>query len=233
MSSTIPPGSLLSGGRRCAASGGRFRVIGLALVKSAFRKRSFLGTGAGFSLLSLCILSAIAVTGLTVPSSAPPLPDQTISVTEPRVVVIKSQRVLHLFNGKTLVRSYAIDLGTAPTGDKRRRGDGRTPLGAFSVVTKNVDSPYHRFLGIDYPNQAAVERGLAHGLVSFGEAGAILDALASGGCPDWSTSLGGGIGIHGRRRGSDWTAGCIAVDDEDVEELFDVLRIGDRVEILP
>ena len=49
----------------------------------------------------------------------------------------------------------------------------------------------------------------------------------------WTTSLGGGLGIHGHGAGSDWTAGCVALDDHDVEELFNVLRLGDPVEILP
>ncbi len=155
------------------------------------------------------------------------------SLANPRVVVLKSQRVLHLFDSDTLVRSYPIDLGTAAIGLKARQGDGRTPLGAFRVVTKNAASPYHRFLGIDYPDAAAVELGLALGLVSAGEAAGIRDALAAGRCPDWGTALGGGIGIHGGRIGRDWTAGCIALSDEHVAELFAVLRIGDVVEILP
>ena len=101
------------------------------------------------------------------------------------------------------------------------------------MISKNRNSPYYRFLGINYPDRTAVALGLARGLVSAGEASAILNALDAGRCPDWSTALGGGIGIHGRRLGRDWTAGCVALADEHVEELFAVLRIGDVVEILP
>jgi murein L,D-transpeptidase YafK len=156
-----------------------------------------------------------------------------LSLASPRVVVLKSKRLLCLFDGDRLIRSYAIDLGSYPSGPKHRQGDGRTPLGTFRVVTRNAASPYHRFLGLDYPNTEAVGRGLREGLISKGEAASIRAALAAGRCPDWSTALGGGIGIHGRWRGSDWTAGCIALADENVEELFSVLRIGDPVEILP
>ena len=160
--------------------------------------------------------------------------DQAVlSLASPRVVVLKSKRLLCLFDGDLLMRSYAIDLGSHPSGPKHRQGDGRTPLGTFRVVSRNAMSPYHRFLGLDYPNDDAVVRGLREGLISRGEAASIRAALAAGRCPDWSTALGGGIGIHGRRRGSDWTAGCIALADENVEELFGVLRIGDPVEILP
>ncbi len=159
--------------------------------------------------------------------------ERSFSVSSPRVVVLKGQRLLHLFDGETLVRTYPIDLGTDPVGPKVYRGDGRTPLGAFRVVTKNAESRYHRFLGLDYPHEDAVARGLRQGLISPGEAASIRNALDKGCCPDWGTALGGGIGIHGDRRGRDWTAGCIALADEDVGELFSVLRIGDPVEFLP
>jgi murein L,D-transpeptidase YafK len=156
-----------------------------------------------------------------------------LSVREPRIVVLKSRRALHLFDGKILVRSYSIDLGSDPHRAKTRRGDDRTPVGRFHVASKNPDSPYHRFLGIDYPNAEAVLLGAATGLISLGEMAAILDDLTHGRCPDWSTALGGGVGIHGRGRGTDWTAGCIALADRHVEELFEVLRVGDSIEILP
>jgi murein L,D-transpeptidase YafK len=140
---------------------------------------------------------------------------------------------MHLLDGGRLVRTYPVDLGAAPVGQKRRAGDGRTPLGRFRVATKNADSPYCRFIGLDYPDLAAVERGLTEGLISPGEAASIREALASGRCPSWTTGLGGGIGIHGRRIGRDWTGGCIALSDEHVQELYSVLRIGDLVEVLP
>lgn len=156
-----------------------------------------------------------------------------LKLEHPRVVILKAKRQLHLFDGDVLVRTYTVDLGTEPAGQKRRAGDGKTPEGRFRVVSKNAQSPYHRFLGISYPDESAVASGLRDGLISTGEAARILDAAASGQRPDWRTALGGGIGIHGHRRGTDWTGGCVAISDEQVEELFGVLRIGDPVEILP
>ena len=156
-----------------------------------------------------------------------------VTLERPRVVVLKARRTLHLFDGDTLVRTYPIDLGWAPVGQKQGQGDGRTPMGTFKVVTKNANSPYHRFLGIDYPNEQAVRRGLDQGLISAGEAASICQALEAERCPDWGTALGGGIGIHGHRLGWDWSAGCVALSDEHVEELYSVLRLGDPVEILP
>ncbi len=156
-----------------------------------------------------------------------------LSLESPRVVVLKAKHELCLFDSDTLVRVYPIDLGKNTAGAKIRRGDGRTPSGSFRIATKNAESPYRRFLGLDYPGAEAAKRGLRQGLISRGDASAIQRAIASGRCPDWGTGLGGGIGLHGHRRGSDWTAGCIALSDRDIDELFAVLRLGDPVEILP
>lgn len=181
--------------------------------------------------IALILVSAAAIGSIIVKATAPP--SQAVLVADSRVVVLKAKRILHLFDGDRLVRTYPIDLGTVPDGPKRRKDDGRTPVGSFRIVVKNADSRYHRFLGIDYPDLAAVEWGLASGLVSVGEAKAIRQALETGQYPSWTTALGGGIGIHGHRTGTDWTGGCVALSDEHVDELFSVLRIGDSVEILP
>jgi len=157
----------------------------------------------------------------------------TLKLSHPSVIVLKGKRLLCLFEDGSLVRTYPIDLGVAPEGPKMIEGDGRTPVGSFRIVSKNFHSPHHRFLGLDYPNRETVTQGWLRGLVSHGEAFSLVSDLDAGRCPDWSTTLGGGIGIHGGRRGRDWTGGCIALANEHIEELFDVLRVGDPVEILP
>jgi L,D-peptidoglycan transpeptidase YkuD (ErfK/YbiS/YcfS/YnhG family) len=160
-------------------------------------------------------------------------PSGPMNVRSPRVVILKAARTLHLFDGQKLVRTYAVDLGRHPIGQKQRKDDGRTPIGSFEVASKNLDSPYHRFIGFNYPDATAAEWGLSHGLISEGQHKSILRALSQGLPPDGSTALGGGIGIHGRREGRDWTGGCAALSNEHVEELYSVLRIGDPIEILP
>ena len=172
-----------------------------------------------------------AVRGIAV-EEAPPRTGQQ-EVHRPRVVVIKSKRRLYLFDGEALVRSYRIALGPRAMGQKIMQGDGRTPEGLFRICSKNKDSRYHCFLGISYPGRVAADRGLRAGLISYGEAVGIFEADEANRCPSWMTALGGGIGIHGHGTQSDWTAGCIALEDEDVAELSDVLRLGDEVEILP
>jgi murein L,D-transpeptidase YafK len=183
----------------------------------------------GLGGLAVCVASAGAGRVRPDPAGEQAL----IRVQHPRVVVLKSKRRLHLFDGDRLVRTYAIGLGRSPTGDKQQEGDGRTPEGKFAVCVKKQDSPYHRFLGITYPEVRHARRGLAEGLITTGEAETIERAIAEGRCPSWSTALGGAIGIHGHGGGRDWTAGCIAMDDDQIEELFSVLRCGDPVEILP
>ena len=186
----------------------------------------------GVALASALIVCAAGAIGGVIAEG--PWPERTVlALKAPRVVVLKAKRILYLFDGDALVRAYPIDLGRVPVGPKQRKGDDRTPVGGFHLVTKNPDSPYRRFLGIDYPDARAVERGIGEGLISPGEAASIRGALETGQCPDWGTALGGGIGIHGHRLGRDWTAGCIALSDRNVDELFAVLRIGDPVEILP
>ncbi len=185
------------------------------------------------ALGGLAVLSTAGAAGSPRRGAAEGEAQPVVSLTNPRIIILKSKRVLHLFNDDVLIRSYPIDLGLTPAGQKRLAGDGRTPVGAFRIVTKNATSPYHRFLGIDYPSTRAVEIGLTFGLISPGEAFSIHRAVESGRRPTWGTALGGGVGIHGRRMGHDWTGGCIALANAHVEELYAVLRLGDPVEILP
>ena len=156
-----------------------------------------------------------------------------VELGDPRVVVLKSKRILHLFNGGRLERSYDVALGGNPEGQKVCEGDKRTPEGVFRICAKRKNSKYHLFLGLNYPNAVSARLGLDSGLISLGEYENIVRAENEGRCPCWTTALGGAIGLHGHGTNGDWTAGCIALTDKDIEELFAVLRVGDEVEILP
>jgi murein L,D-transpeptidase YafK len=194
--------------------------------------RSFFRT----TTLAVVIAAALVGTAGTIAQSVDDairtLPDALV-VDNPKIFVIKSTRKLYLFDGDHLVRSYSVSLGSEAVGQKNRAGDGRTPEGLFRICTKNALSPNHRFLGINYPDQSAIVRGASTGLVSEGEALAIVTALRENRCPPWTTALGGGLGFHGTGSALQETAGCIGLLDRDIEELFSVLRMGDPVEILP
>lgn len=145
--------------------------------------------------------------------------------------VYKGERKLEYWNDGILERSFRIALGFSPKGNKLRDGDGRTPEGSYYICTKNPKSNFTLFLGICYPNLKDAERGLREGLISEEEFSRIKSAIEAGKRPDWETSLGGKIGIHGRGTSLDWTAGCVALEDEDIRWLWDRTELGDPVEI--
>jgi len=152
---------------------------------------------------------------------------------QPRVVVHKADRTLELFDGEQPIKTYRVALGTNPTDAKRKEGDGCTPEGTYYVCTKNERSRYHLFLGLSYPNGDDAARGLRAGMISQAEHDEISAAIAERTRPPWKTRLGGEVGIHGAGAGTDWTAGCVALSNEDIEELFLLLDLGDEVVITP
>jgi len=151
----------------------------------------------------------------------------------PRVEVRKGERDLYLFSGDTRLKRYRVGLGFEPTGDKQRQGDGRTPEGTFYVCTRLHQSKFHRFLGLSYPGPDDAARARREGAISAAQAKQIERAHRRREQPAWDTALGGAVGIHGKGGSSDWTAGCVAVEDPEIEELFAVLPLGTPVRVLP
>src|SRR5438105_878461 len=149
-----------------------------------------------------------------------------LPLTFPRIVVKKSRRQLLLYSSDKLVRTYRVGLGLSPVGDKVKAGDRRTPEGDFYIFTRNDRSASYLSLGLSYPNAVHAERGLRDGLITKVQYQAIMRALKSRRTPPQNTHLGGDIYIHGNGAQSDWTWGCVALDDEDVRELFQAVRVG-------
>lgn len=130
-----------------------------------------------------------------------------------RVTVFKEARRMYLWNGNRVLKAYAIDLGFAPDGDKQIEGDGRTPEGAYLIDRRNPDSEFHLSLGINYPSPTD-----------------IAEAKSLGREP------GGDIFIHGQgkpfgRLGADWTFGCIAVTNDEIEEIYAMVPDGTPIAI--
>lgn len=151
----------------------------------------------------------------------------------PRLVVKKKDRVLEVFDGEKLIKTYKIVLGFAPEGDKKIEGDGKTPEGEFYVFIKNDRSRFYVSLGVSYPGIDDAERGLKENLISRGEYVAIKKALEEKQMPVQKTALGGEIYIHGGGTSNDWTDGCVALKDEEMKELFDAIPVGTIVKIEP
>jgi len=156
-----------------------------------------------------------------------------LPLAEPRLVVEKGARRLRLYAGGELVRVRRIALGFEPSGDKVRQGDGRTPEGDFYVCMKNPKSNFYLSLGLNYPNEEDAARGLRDGLITKAAAASIVRANRDGRCPAWNTALGGEIFIHGGGTASDWTFGCVALENPEIKELFDTLPKGTPVRIEP
>ena len=130
-----------------------------------------------------------------------------------RVIVLKQSRLMYLMHHNSVLKSYQIGLGFAPKGDKQVSGDGRTPVGEYTIDRRNPDSEFHLSIGIDYPNERDIE-----------------EARKLGKDP------GGDIFIHGQGNGfsqliRDWTWGCIAVTNDEIEEIYAMVRDGTPISI--
>jgi murein L,D-transpeptidase YafK len=137
-----------------------------------------------------------------------------------RIVVNKSRREMLLLSGESVLRSYRIALGRDPLGQKTCEGDGKTPEGSYVIDRRNPKSAYHRSLHISYPTASQQELARSVGI-----------------------DPGGDIMIHGLRNGeahigkahleSDWTQGCIAVTNEEMDEIWDLVGDGMPIQINP
>jgi murein L,D-transpeptidase YafK len=148
-----------------------------------------------------------------------------------KIVVSKSERKMYVYADERLLRTYPVGLGFNPEADKIKEGDGATPEGEFYVFTKNPESKYYLSLGLSYPNAEDAKRGLDGGLIDETQYQNIVQANRDGRKPPQNTPLGGEIYIHGRGSGSDWTWGCVALDDANMKELFEAVTPGTKVTI--
>jgi murein L,D-transpeptidase YafK len=136
------------------------------------------------------------------------------------LVINKVERELLAYSRGSLLRSYRVSLGREPVGTKIRQGDRKTPEGNYVIDSHNPASSFHRALHVSYPSAADVERARAGGYDPGGE------IMAHG--------IHNGLGWIGKaHRLVDWTVGCIAVTDPEIEELYRIVPDGTRIEIRP
>jgi hypothetical protein len=148
------------------------------------------------------------------------------------LVVRKRRRLLECWVRGRLFKRYRIGLGWDPAEDKCVEGDGRTPLGDFYVCQLLPEGKFGPSLGLSYPDLEDADRGLRGRLITRAQHRSIVKAISEKRRPPWGTPLGGAICIHGRGSASDWTAGCVALDDADAGELFALTPAGARVRVL-
>jgi murein L,D-transpeptidase YafK len=137
-----------------------------------------------------------------------------------KIVIIKNKKVMILLKDGKILKIYKVALGKNPIGQKIQEGDKKTPEGTYKVISRNQDSKYHRSLLISYPNGKDIERAKKLG-VSPG------NGIAIHGLPDEMSDIGR---LH---RLLDWTDGCIAVTNEEIEEIWRLVPVGTEVEIRP
>ena len=154
------------------------------------------------------------------------------------LVDTNNETVSVLQAGQTVLQLKGAAFGRGGVSDLRQRGDGRTPLGSFHIVSINRNSHYHLYFGLNYPTLSQAEAGLQQGLIDQLAFDEIARAIANGQIPPQDTPLGGNIGIHGVGNGSlgvhkrfNWTQGCVALTNEQIEKLAAWLEIGTRVVI--
>jgi len=133
------------------------------------------------------------------------------------IVVYKSKREMQVYSGEELQKTYRVALGGQPVGAKEFEGDLKTPEGLYFINDRNPNSRYYKNLGVSYPNKDDIAYAKRHG-----------------------KSAGGDIKIHGigphinpLAHRTDWTLGCIAVTDEEIDELYTAVKTGARIMILP
>lgn len=158
------------------------------------------------SLLSLLLISATALSAATPRAN--------------RVVVLKKNRTLILYSNGTELQRYKVALGGNPVGPKQRQGDRRTPEGTYTLDFRNEHSRFYKSLHISYPNSADRERARKAGVSPGGDI--FLHGLPNGY---------GSVGATHRLR--DWTDGCIAVTNREIDEIWSLVPNGTVIEIRP
>lgn len=136
------------------------------------------------------------------------------------IVIVKSERTMTLLRQGKVLKTYKVALGQEPRGRKAQIGDNRTPEGEYTIDLRNAHSQFHLALRISYPNQADRERARKLGVDPGG-------AIMIHGLPAAYAWLGPA------HRQSDWTLGCIAVTNPEIEEIWKLVPLGTKVEIKP
>lgn len=195
--------------------------------------------GGGFVRLGVATLLVLSASDLT------PAHAQDLQRLWPQpayeIEISKSTNQLLVKRGASVEKRYRVSLGAGGRGDKRNRGDGRTPIGTYRIVDFNDGSRFEIFMHLNYPNVKDAFFGYKAHVISRRDFDRIVAALRSGATPPQDTALGGAIGIHGLgvanaeqlkiHRNLDWTEGCIALTNSEIRELRRYVAVGTKVVI--
>jgi murein L,D-transpeptidase YafK len=166
----------------------------------------------GLFAVTLLMLGSLP---LTVPAQQPAKEQKADSV-----LILKKDHLLKLLAGDKVIRTYKVALGQGGLEPKQREGDARTPEGHYIIDSRNAASEYHLALHVSYPNAADRKRAARLGVSPGG-------AIMIHGLPKGKGWIGPAHRLH------DWTLGCIAVTDPEIEEIWKLVPVGTPVEIRP
>lgn len=173
-------------------------------------------------LLALAFALLIALPVAAGATAPPPAPPPAASIQADYVLVEKSARRMTLWRDRQVIRQYEIRLGLNPVGPKRVEGDKRTPEGLYTINGRNPDSRFHLSLGISYPERWDLIMAAQSGRNPGGAI--VIHGLPDGVDPQKA------LRIH---REGDWTDGCIALTNSEIEEVWSLVPDGIPIEILP
>src|ERR1700738_231837 len=160
------------------------------------------------------VIATLILAGTTLSAGQPP------PVYADSILILKKEHVLELLAGGKVIRSYKVALGTGGLAPKEREGDGRTPEGGYVIDSRNAESQYHKALHVSYPDAEDRERAARLGVAPGG-------AIMIHGLPNGKGFIGSAHRLY------DWTLGCIAVTDQQIDEIWALVPVGTPVEIRP
>ena len=147
------------------------------------------------------------------------------------IKIYKGKRIMELFGDDKLIGRFKVGLGRVPSGKKEKEGDLKTPEGPYYICYTNPKSKYDYYFGISYPNIDDAKEALNKEVIGKFTYDRIELAINNKEQPPWHTPLGGEIGIHGGGSKYDWTYGCIALSNEDMDILKKYVGLKTTVEI--
>ncbi len=160
-------------------------------------------------------------------------------INRPKIVVNKSDYKLHLYFDTILIKTYDISIGGNPKYSKKSKYDRYTPEGDYFICSKNITDGLGKILILNYPSLNDAISGFKDGIITQDEFLSIKDSHSKNTCPPMNTNLGGYVKIHGNGRFDfilknlpfvfNWTDGSIAVNNKEIEELYEVCQIGTPV----
>ena len=156
------------------------------------------------------------------------------------ILIDTKVQTLEVFRGDVSIKKFKrVAIGSKGAALNRRRGDNKTPIGRYQITSLNANSKFHFFIGLDYPSRLQLNQALRNKIISSAEYRRIMDKRRLTGVTPQDTILGGYIGIHGLGSANraihaayNWTQGCIALTNSEIDQLRKYVQLNMLVVII-